>query len=98
MGFRLSRRAEEDLISIYVASVRAFGMAQAERYQDTLDAAFRLISEFPEIARERTELDPPVRVHPCKAHLVVYVIQPDGPLVVRIRHAHEDWAADNGGA
>lgn len=97
MSYRLSRRAEEDLIDIYLASVEAFGPAQADRYQDVLEAAFDLIGRFPEIARERTEFDPPVRVHPCKSHLVIYLVGPDGPFIVRVRHAHEDWESSPDG-
>ena len=62
MRYRLSRRAEEDLIEIYVAGVQAFGVTQAERYQDAVESAFDLITEFPEIARERSEFDPRVRI------------------------------------
>lgn len=48
------------------------------------------------IARERDEIDPPVRIHPFKAHLVVCRIEDDETIfVVRIRHAHEDWATDS---
>jgi toxin ParE1/3/4 len=46
MNYRLSRRAEEDLIQIYVSSVDAFGQTQGERYHDALEAAFNLIAEF----------------------------------------------------
>ncbi|MCA0338113.1 MAG: type II toxin-antitoxin system RelE/ParE family toxin, partial [Proteobacteria bacterium] len=42
------------------------------------------------------EISPPVRIHPFKAHLVVYRIKEDGSVfVIRIRHSHEDWAADS---
>lgn len=91
MSYRLTRRAEEDLIQIYVASVEVFGETQAERYQDALEAAFDLIGEFPEMARERAEYDPPVRIHPCKSHVLIYLIEPEGPLIIRVRHAQEDW-------
>ncbi|PBB64827.1 plasmid stabilization protein ParE [Mesorhizobium sp. WSM4312] len=38
---------------------------------------------------------PPMRIHPFKAHLVVYRIEADGHiLIVRIRHGHEDWSGD----
>ena len=53
MSYRLSRKAEQDLIDIYVASVGMFGVAQAERYQDSLEAAFDAIAAFPYIGRER---------------------------------------------
>jgi toxin ParE1/3/4 len=95
MTYRLSRRAEQDLIDIYVASVEAFGPAQAERYQDVLEQAFDLIAEYPLIARERPELIPPARIHPCKSHIIVYLIDAAGPLILRVRHGAEDWRNSN---
>lgn len=47
------------------------------------------------MARERHEISPPVRIHPFKAHLVVYRVEDNGDiLIIRIRHGHEDWAGD----
>lgn len=43
------------------------------------------------MAPERMELDPPVRLHPYRAHLVVYVAEADGVLIVRILHGRQDW-------
>lgn len=96
MSYRLSQRAEQDLIDIYVASFGMFGVAQAERYQDSLEAAFDAIAAFPYIGRERAELRPPVRVHPCKSHIILYVLDERGPLIVRVRHAGEDWVGEVG--
>jgi toxin ParE1/3/4 len=49
------------------------------------------------MAREREEISPHVRIHPFKAHLVVYRIEENGAIfVIRIRHGHEDWAGDPG--
>ncbi len=77
--------------------MRSFGETQARRYHRDLFRTFALIAEFPQIARERTELSPPVRIHPHKAHLIVYIVHDkDDVLILRIRHGHEDWAADDG--
>ena len=44
------------------------------------------------MARQRRELSPPMRIHPFKAHLLIYRIEEDGDiLIVRVRHGHEDW-------
>lgn len=95
MAFRLSVAAEEDIISIAADGVRLFGSAQARRYHDELFAVFALIAANPRMARERTELSPPMRIHPFKAHLVVYRVEADGDiLVVRVRHGHEDWISN----
>lgn len=93
MGFRLSIAAEEDIIGIAEQGIRLFGPVQARQYHDELFAIFDLIVANPRIARERFELSPSVRIHPFKAHLVVYRIEGDGDvLIVRVRHGHEDWA------
>jgi toxin ParE1/3/4 len=73
--------------------VRLFGAVQARQYHDELFAIFDLIAASPRMARERLELSPPMRIHPFKAHLVVYRIEVDGDVfIVRARHGHEDWA------
>jgi toxin ParE1/3/4 len=95
MRFSLSIEAEEDIIAIAEQSVRMFGSAQARRYHDELFAVLDLIAANPRMAREREEISPPVRIHPFKAHLVVYRIEENGAIfVIRIGHGHEDWASD----
>jgi toxin ParE1/3/4 len=92
MGFRLSLAAEDDVIGIAEQGIRLFGSIQARQYHDELFAIFETIAAFPRIARERMELSPPMRIHPFKAHLVVYRVEESGDiLIVRVRHAHEDW-------
>ncbi len=95
MPFNLSAEAEEDIVSIAEQGIRSFGPHVAKRYHDELFAIFELIDSNPRMARERHEISPPVGIHPFKAHLVVYQINDDGGIfVIRIRHAHEDWAGD----
>ena len=68
---------------------------QARRYHDDLFAVLELIAANPRMAREREEISPPVRIHPFKAHLIVYRIEENGTIfVIRIRHGHEDWASE----
>jgi len=96
MGYRLTRKAEDDVIHLYLEGARLFGAAQAERYHRELERAFTLLAENPQMARERMEISPPVRIHPHKAHLIVYLADDEGGiLIVRIRHAHEDWANED---
>jgi toxin ParE1/3/4 len=95
MPFRLSVQAEEDIVSIAEEGIRIFGALVAKRYHDELFALLELIAANPRIVRERDEISPSVRIHPFKAHLVVYRLVEDGSiLVIRIRHGHEDWAGD----
>ena len=84
--------AEEDIVGIVENGVRLFGIAQARLYHDELFGIFDLIAANPHMARQRRELSPPMRIHPFKAHLLIYRIEEDGDiLIVRVRHGHEDW-------
>ncbi|TPW26418.1 type II toxin-antitoxin system RelE/ParE family toxin [Martelella alba] len=95
MTYRLTRKAEGDLIAIYIAGVEGFGIAQAERYHAELGDVFDLLADNPYLARERTELSPPIRVHPHGSHIILYRIEDDSSiLIVRVRHAREDWIED----
>ena len=91
MRFSLSVEAEEDIIEITEQGICMFGSLQARQYHDDLFAVFELIAANPRMAREREEISPSVRIHPFKAHLIVYRIDENGTIVViRIRHGHED--------
>ena len=86
------------------------GQAQTGRYSNASDYVRDLIRrdqerldkiaamqklEFPRAARERLEIDPPVRAHPYKSHMVVYVIEGDDVLILGVRHGHEDWMSSD---
>ncbi|MCB9992627.1 MAG: type II toxin-antitoxin system RelE/ParE family toxin [Hyphomicrobiaceae bacterium] len=95
MGFRLTAKAEEDILRIFAEGAERFGIMRAEAYHLELAALFDLIAANPQIALERHEIAPPVRIHPHKSHLIVYLTDPDGGvLIVRIRHGQEDWESD----
>jgi toxin ParE1/3/4 len=91
MRYRTTRRANQDIIDIYLRSAAEFGTDQAELYHAELVAAFERLAAHPRIARERTEFSPPVRLHPCGAHMIVYAEHGDGILVIRVLHGRQDW-------
>lgn len=95
MEFKLSVLAEDDIIAIAEQAITMFGPAQAKRYHAEIFNTLDLIARNPKMARTREEIFPPVRVHPFKAHIIIYQIEEDGTVfVVRIRHAFEDWVSD----
>jgi len=89
--YRLTRAAAEDLAGIFLDGLDRFGLAQAGKYHDGLEAAFAFLGEYPRAARLRHEIDPPVRAHPYKAHLIIYDVEEDGIVILRVRHGREDW-------
>jgi toxin ParE1/3/4 len=90
-AFRTTHRADQDIIDIYLRGVADFGAVQAEQYHHGLGAAFALLAANPRLARLRLEFVPPVSLHPYRAHLVVYVEDGAGILVLRVLHARQDW-------
>jgi len=85
--------AEIDLADIWTHGAATWGVSQAERYADGLFALFDLLAEYPEMAREREEFMPPVRIHPSGSHLVIYRLEGQGIEIIRILHAHRDLLA-----
>ena len=94
MNYQLTKKAEEDLISIAERGIELFGEQQAQFYHDALFELFEVISENPKMARERVELSPPVRIHPFKAHVIIYQILGNTIFIIRIRHGREDWLSN----
>ncbi len=90
-SYRFTKAATDDLLTIYLAGLEQFGVAQADRYHDGLERTFAFLAETPRAARMREELNPPVRAHPFKAHIIVYDETGDGVLILRVRHGREDW-------
>jgi toxin ParE1/3/4 len=95
MAYRLTRRAEADVIEIYLNGVERFGVEHAEAYHAALERTFELVARHPRLAQERTEIVPAVRIHPSGAHVIVYTVGADDDvLIVRVRHGREDWIDD----
>lgn len=91
MAYRLSRKAEEDILDIYLTGAEAFGEDQAERYHAGLRQTFEFLSGFPRAAPERAELGRTSRVHPYKSHIIIYRLDRTDILIQRVRHGSEDW-------
>lgn len=92
MGYRLTAAAEADIVTLYVEGAEFFGLHQADAYHEALGETFERLAEMPRMARERMEMSPPVRVHPFGRHLIIYREIDADILIIRVRHAREDWA------
>lgn len=64
MTYRLSHKAEEDIIQIFLVGTELFGESQAEQYHDQLELCFQFLAGNPFAAPERHEIKPSVRIHP----------------------------------
>ena len=89
--YRLSPAAQQDLESIWDFTAQTWSPDQADSYLRGLAEKLTLLCENPLIARERAEIDPPVRLHPYKSHVIIYRVEADHLAVIRIAHMRQHW-------
>ena len=75
--YRLSRRAQGDLIDIYDFTESRFGAYQADAYHAGLVRTFGLLADFPLIGQAADELAVGHRRFRFQSHLIFYTVQPD---------------------
>ena len=84
---RLSSRAEADLAGIADYTIETFGIEQARRYRDEFETCFENLAENPRRGRSAEPLAPGLRRFEHRSHVVFYVEDGNGVLIVRILHA-----------
>ena len=88
-----SAQADIDRDHIWDYTVERWSVAQAEDYLMGLDRLLTLLADHPQIASERRNIDPPVRLHRYKSHLVIFTADDTTLMVIRIVHARSNWQA-----
>ena len=88
-----SAQADIDRDQIWEYTVERWSVAQAETYLTGLDRLLRLLADHPQIASERPNLDPPVRLHKYNSHLVIFTADEATLEVIRVVHSRSNWQA-----
>lgn len=91
MAWRTTDAANQDLSDIGLAGALAFGLPQSRRYVQRLIAMFNNLAAHPELAPERQASRDRVRLMPCEAHHILYVIKGDDVVILRVLHHLQDW-------
>ncbi|SHM89717.1 type II toxin-antitoxin system RelE/ParE family toxin [Roseibium suaedae] len=91
--YRLTPKALGDLEEIWRYSAETWSSDQADIYIDELSHLFETIAVSPDMARERTEFTPPVRIHPHRSHLIVYTMERDEVIILRLLGGAQNWQA-----
>jgi len=91
--FRLSPASQNDLDKIWDYTAEMWSPDQADVYLRGLSDKLGDLCRHPEIARERIEINPPVRVHPYRSHLIIYRIEDDHLAIIRVVHGRQRWQA-----
>jgi len=92
-SYRLTPAAQNDLEDIWLYTSQRWSAAQADHYTDILEDTLERLLFMPEMARERPEFDPPVRIHPSAEHLIIYRAEDSHLAILRVLGAAQDWHA-----
>jgi toxin ParE1/3/4 len=95
MGHRRTPQADSDLDDIwyYVAS-KSGSLDIADRFIDSITDRFFLLASHPNIGRARDEdLRPGLRSFPVGEYLIIYRVQDDDVLILRVLRGSRDIAA-----
>jgi len=82
--------AEEDLIDLWIYGYQKWGVVQADHYLESLEKKLNSLSELPEKHGLRKVFNPPVRICPHDSHIIIYTIEKDSILVIRVLHKSMD--------
>lgn len=88
--YRLTLRAEADLVSIAVHTRETWGQAQEERYVRQMFARLDWLAENPRLGREREDIAPGYRSFPEGPHVIFYLICGDFIDIIGMPHAARD--------
>jgi toxin ParE1/3/4 len=90
-SFRLAKKADLDLVEIYVYGTERFGQGQAEAYQAELTACFRSLAEHPLMGRQKITTRHRLRVFFHRSHLIAYQKSRAGIVIIRVLGGRQDW-------
>lgn len=82
--YRLAPAAERDLERIWVYTQQQWGIEQANRYLDTLTAAFAGLAQSPATAPACDHIRPSYRRSPVERHWVYFRITAYGIAIIRV--------------
>ncbi len=83
----LSKAAEDDLLNLFRDGADRFGIDAAARYRDGIKRSLTLLASHPQSGRARPDLALKVRSRAYRSHIIFYVADGAGVLVVRVLHA-----------
>jgi toxin ParE1/3/4 len=95
MAHRLAPHAERDLDDIWLYVAKESGSIEiANRQIDTITERFLALASFPYIGRSRDDdFGPGCRSLAVGEYLIVYCVEDDGALILRVVHGRRDLEA-----
>ena len=91
MTWLLTSAAIADLDHVAAEGARKYGFSKSERYEQDMVAMLDTLAAMPQLAPERQASQQVVRLMPCGAHNILYVVENDDVLVLRVLHGLQNW-------
>jgi toxin ParE1/3/4 len=88
--YRLSKKAQRDLDAIFDYTVEQWGLEQALRYTDTIEAGCAALANAPQLAQSCAYIRPGYRRRSVEYHVIYIKITSYGIAVIRILHQRMD--------
>lgn len=85
-SYRLTKRAEAEVLDIFIYGIERFGPAQARRYGDELAHCFQLLADTPHMGRPAGTVGVGVHRHEFRSHVILYEPAADGIVVLAVIH------------
>ncbi len=89
-GFRVTRRAEEDLRNIGRYTLKTWGKAQRDKYLLEIDRRFGWLADNPRMGQHRPDIEDGYYSYPQGSHVVFYLIREDAIDIIGIPHKQMD--------
>ena len=85
-----SKEAENDLLKIYRYGFINYGESKADLYIQALKEKCLFLADMLNLCPDRDEFNPSIKIHNHKKHLIIYIIETDYLLIVRLLHERMD--------
>lgn len=89
--YRLYPKAIDDLESIYLYSVKEFGIHRTEDYIAAFESSFQYLADDPLISRKCDYVYSNLRAFNVGSHVIFLKITDDGIVIIRILHQSMDF-------
>jgi len=89
--FKLSKKAERDLINIAKYTIQNFGKQQSTKYKTELQNRIDSLVKNPQLGRSAAQFHPNLRRYNFKAHSIFYEVTDYGIFIVRVLGQQMDF-------
>lgn len=91
MAWKTGELADRDLEWIAIAGIDQFGTRQSRNYIAKIVDMFDTLARNPMLGMERSSSRGAVRLMPCGRHHIIYRLENDDVVILRVVHALQNW-------